>query len=355
MKFKNELTLLIDGNWLLISRMMVMKSKFSSSLSEEELEFSQLELKDKLYYSISLILKNIPEINNIILIKDGGSWRKNIKKPFIEISDYKGQRIEDKNINWKYVFGALNLLAQEFIDLGFTVSYYPQIEGDDWTMYWSKYLNDQGINVIIWSTDRDLQQLVSYNGKAFTCWYESKYGIYFDSVFLKKENEDILDIFLSLESNIFESLKARIPSNNIYYINPIDIVKTKILHGDSSDNIESPLVFEKNNRKYRLGLSFVEKIISKKDKTLNEFLERVWTEISSSKKYKDKCTKERFLKIAKYNTQLVWLDPRVYPIEIYNILKNNNIYKKVSFNLRDIFCINKNDQNIVSELLEDIS
>ena len=71
----SKLTLIIDGNWLLMSRLSVLNNRFAD---DNELVN---ELKLLLIKSIKLVLKTFTSVDNIIIVADGGSWRNNLKIP----------------------------------------------------------------------------------------------------------------------------------------------------------------------------------------------------------------------------------------------------------------------------------
>ena len=96
---KSKLTLLIDGNWLLMSRLSVIANLY---IDDNEL-CKNLQLL--MIQSIKKVIKKFPVIDNIIFCADGGSWRNNIEIPSINIDDegniitYKGNREKPSDIN----------------------------------------------------------------------------------------------------------------------------------------------------------------------------------------------------------------------------------------------------------------
>ena len=174
---------------------------FKKSLEMKEQEFDDVkehakkELHELMAKSISVVLNRFPVIDNIILVTDGGSWRKQLPVPeVIENVTYKGNRTTAKELDWKYIYGALTELSEQCKNLGVTVSNHSSIEGDDWIWYWSRRLNAEGTSCIIWSSDNDLKQLVQTdnNTLAFTAWYNDRNGVWFD-MSNKQEFEDDLD------------------------------------------------------------------------------------------------------------------------------------------------------------------
>ena len=106
---KSKLTLIVDGNWLLMSRLAVMNGRYPNM--DELLR----ELKLLMIRSINLVLKTFPNIDNVIFVADGGSWRNDIANvpqflineicPFfcceITIHPWCNIRCKHRCFNWK--------------------------------------------------------------------------------------------------------------------------------------------------------------------------------------------------------------------------------------------------------------
>ena len=69
---KNKLTLLIDGNWLLMSRMSVLIKKFDKNNSNPVKQAASNEFETLLAKSLNVIINQFKDIDNIILMADGG-------------------------------------------------------------------------------------------------------------------------------------------------------------------------------------------------------------------------------------------------------------------------------------------
>lgn len=333
-KNKNKLTLLVDGNWLLISRASVLMNNFNKNLPEEAKKQSQSELEDLMAKSICVTLSRIPTIDNIVIMADGGSWRKQLMVPkSIEGTTYKGNRSQANEIDWNYIYNALNNLIERAREEGITVTQYNNIEGDDWTWYWTRRLNSEGVNCLIWSSDNDLKQLIQVDDdtKAFTAWYNDKNGMWMPNSI--KESDDTMDFFMnqSYYSPVLEALKSKITKQN--YINPADIVMSKIICGDAGDNILPIMRYQKGERNYK---------ITEKDwlgikenfpdiNNVDEFLEHrngIALLISQHKKFK--AYKPDIFELEEmfdYNTKLVWLNEKVIPDTIIQFM-NQQEYKK---------------------------
>jgi hypothetical protein len=354
---KNKCTLIVDGNWLLMSRFSVMGSDFKLGNPEIALKKAQNDLHDLMAKSINIILNRFPIIDNIVLVTDGGSWRKQLPVP-TQLSDitYKGNRGQAPEHDWKYIYGALTDLSNSCREIGITVANHSSIEGDDWAWYWSRRLNSDGINTIIWTSDCDLKQLVQVdsNTLAFTAWYNDKNGVWFDNELEEKDMSD-LDFFMMptrIKSPIVESLRTTSRSTN--YIIPDSIVMDKIICGDAGDNIKPAARVVRGSKTYKVT-----------SKIWNEIKEELQIEnISDFFKYKSmiadfivqtkkfsECNVSDIIEMIDYNIKLVWLNESVIPETIimymnqldYNHVDTNYIrsnYKtlcKKNTEIEDIF------------------
>lgn len=234
----NNCTLIIDGNWLLMSRLGVKMGDFSKSLAPEYLEQAKNEMVDFVAQSINKIISYWgPRIDNIMMVQDGGSWRRKLPKPKLIHEEYKGNRTASEEIAWNYVWDALKTICQNFKTNNITCVTEKFIEGDDWCWYWSRYLNHMGTNCIIWTTDADLKQLVRRDPTtgAWTVWFNDKSGVFL-SESMNNSDMDILMNFDSVDPFIDEILKR---AGKYTYINPDDIVMSKVICGDHGDNIKA--------------------------------------------------------------------------------------------------------------------
>lgn len=335
-KKSNKLTLLIDLNWLLISRASVMMNNFKKDLPTIAKQQSQSELEELLAKSICIILSKLPVIDNIVMVADGGSWRKQVSVPkIIENNIYKGNRLQKDEYDWNYIYGSLNNLVKTAKHEDITVTQYNNIEGDDWIWYWSRRLNNDGINCIIWSSDNDLKQLIQIDSStgAFTAWYNDKNGLWLHES-INEGEYDGPDFFMNIHyySETLEHIKFKI--KNINYINPDNIVMSKIICGDAGDNILPVMRYQKGERNYR---------ITEKDwdgikenfpnmNNVDEFLEQrncIALLISQHKKFKTyKPNIFELEEMFDYNTKLVWLNEKVIPDTIIQFM-NQQEYKKI--------------------------
>ena len=129
---KNKCTLICDFNWLTISRFSVINKGFDKTLPEHALDEAKEELKDMLAKSINVILNRFPTIDDIVIVADGGSWRKQIPVPEqLKNITYKGNRQADVEMSWDHIWAASSEILENCRKEGITVAQYNNIEGDD--------------------------------------------------------------------------------------------------------------------------------------------------------------------------------------------------------------------------------
>lgn len=339
---KNKCTLLIDGNWLLLSRFSVVGQGFNIDLDEHVKECSKHELQDLMAKSISIVLNRFNIIDNVILVTDGGSWRKQLPIPkVIENVTYKGNRSTAKEHDWKYIYSALSDLSEHCKEQGIVVSNHSSIEGDDWIWYWSRRLNEEGTSCIIWSSDNDLKQLVQVDNStmAFTAWYNDKNGLFLHTNMCENYVDD-LDFFMSpikVKSPILEDIIKS--SKSVNYINPDEIVMEKIICGDAGDNIKSIAKIVSGSKTYKVSAKMWNEIKNKFSiTTLDEFFklkQDIINSILSLKKFNN-CIYNDLSDMFDYNIKLVWLNETIIPETIIMYMN------QLEYNIADTSYIRSN-------------
>lgn len=362
----NKCTLLIDGNWLLQSRFSVLGKFFKINNSTHIKQTGTNELVNMMAKSINIMLNRFPFIDNMILVSDGGSWRKNIQKPSSRAEvEYKGNRETQEEFDWNYIWPALKILSNNFVRNNITYSCSKDIEGDDWIWYWSKKLSNVGTNCIIWSSDNDLKQLVTNNveSNAFVMWYNDKCGGYLHNSLEEKNanDEDMLDFFLTPPTSYNPTLEKvkSILKSKISYIYPSNIILSKVMCGDAGDNIKPAAVYVKNGRNYGLtqkmweDISETTKISTIQNLIGNENLAAKY--ICEYKNFKkENVSKQVVLENIKYNIQLVWLDKSIIPEYCLSIMDKCE-YKTIDINMvkhnyKTLCDTDKEIENIAEEI-----
>lgn len=344
---KSKLTLIVDGNWLLMSRFSVLTDKYAN---ENELAN---ELKLLMGKSISIVLNTFPLIDNIIFVSDGGSWRGDVERPSFLQAEYKGNRELDDSINWDVIFGAYADFMNTLQASGITVCKESGVEGDDWCWHWSNKLNSEGTNCMIWSRDKDLTQLVKRDGDGcFTvCWNKDSGVTELDI------NEEDMDFFFNMNYSdndlILKDIETKSISTN--KINPKSVVVDKIFRGDSGDNV-FPAVLRKakaegSDKKFRISVKDMDYDLDIDD---DNAVEGYVDSILEAKLYKDRVehTKSQILEHIRYNKKLVYLNRDSYPQEILDILSQYSEYN-LSNRLSDALFVFESDKHGISEDVAD--
>lgn len=326
----NRCTLLVDGNWLMMSRLPSVYNQFRSECPDFIKEEAMENLVDSMLSSINVMLNKFTGIvDNMIFVADGYSWRKQLEVP-MQLGDvrYKGNRVKTEDMDWTYIYKSIDRITEGLKENNCTVSRSRSAEGDDWMWYWSKTLNDKGINCIIWSTDNDLKQLLKYDGTAFTAWYNDFNGLFLPDS-MKEGPENDIDFFMQFTQNsTYELLKSSVSQVN--YIRPELIIMDKIICGDSSDNIKSIVLQEKNGKTYRItekywnqyrvdhGIESLEDFFSREDMIVEDLIRA---------KKSDKRPEDVY-PVFDYNKRLVWLDESSYPPEVMLQFEEDSEYKQ---------------------------
>lgn len=319
---KSKCTLIIDGNWLLMSRLSVLQNRYV-----DEKELCQ-ELKLLMVKSIKLVLRQFQVIDNIVFVTDGGSWRNTIEIPkFLqdENIEYKGNREKDESINWDLVFSEFDSFSSLLKTSGINVCRDKYIEGDDWCWYWSTKLNSENTNCIIWSKDKDLTQLVKTNSdNCFTVWWNKESG-----VLVEDKNDEDVNFLFNYKYNENESIYRNVLNSAkiITKIKPKNIIIDKIIRGDLGDNI-IPIIYKQSKtnpeKKFRVSIKDINNNINIHDDIeISEYI----TNLLNSKSYAGKVNKsyddifEHFI----YNTKLVELSDKNYPDFVKEIFMAKNM------------------------------
>lgn len=320
---KSKLTLIVDGNWLLMSRMSVLNARYADDIQMCK------DLKIMMIKSINIVLRTFPAIDNIIFVSDGGSWRNKLEIPkFLQEQgvEYKGNRERSDTINWDAIFAAYEDFIAKLNQNGITAVKEQGIEGDDWCWYWSTKLNKEGTNVIIWSKDKDLTQLVrtDRDGCFTICWNKDS------GVTTTVRDEGEMDFLFNMQFNINEELYRGIvdKSKEVNQINPKEVVIDKIIRGDAGDNV-LPIILRKSksgsDKQYRVSTKDLDNDL---DIHSEEAVKNYVETLIESKSYKDRVDKpiQNILEHFSYNKKLVSLEQDSYPQEILDIMNKYQTY-----------------------------
>ncbi len=257
-----KFTLTVDGNYLLYSTLSVLQlfsknnDMFLKSSDEEELRKDTNILLEKLTQVYSKDVRSMgPIIEDVVIaVDDSNSWRKDLylTKNYKGIGrdlKYKGNREKDESLNWTLIFEVFNnFLKGLALHSGVKFKSIPGAEADDLLFVYASYLNSLGKNVIIYSGDGDLKQCVGFDKSknTFTIQYQKQNRkIWVDretAVFLKENKSSYsVDCIRSVVNNT---------SSTLAVVNPFEVVISKVIGGDKSDNIHSIIM---ESKQYKTG------------------------------------------------------------------------------------------------------
>lgn len=328
---KSRCTLIIDGNWLLVSRLAILKREFDSV--DELFPI----LKKNMMKSIVLILNQIKSIDNIIFVSDGGSWRKHLATPTALLKttsecNYKGTRNRNDGFDWDKLFKKYNEFIEELYSIGGINIYNAHnIEGDDWCWYLSNALYKDGTNCIILSADKDLTQLVKFNPLTYNfvlTYYKvksSKHIITYDKKFDEYKDNISISFFLDRNKlNNFDCLKECLDiSTEQRSIDPKDVINSKIFIGDVSDNVLPVLYSTSASKTYKLSKKSIDlRLNFESDEAIKVYVENL---IKTNSKY-SKFDPQMVVEHALYNRKLVYLSESEYPKEILHKMEEFSYY-----------------------------
>lgn len=314
---KSKLTLVIDGNWLLMSRLSVQKNRYGNTMSLMQ------DVKALMVKSIGIVLRTFPQIDDIILVMDKGSWRKDTVAPDHQ-KEYKSNRTRSAEYDWDIVFSEFGKFTEALEKNGVMVLSGYKVEGDDWCWYVSRTLNSQGTNVIIWSSDKDLTQLVSSDSNGcFTVVWNSKAGVCADC----RGKDDLTSFLMNPVYQQNEQLLTGIctHTSKVNYISPVTVQVDKAIRGDISDNVVPAITkcTKDSTRVYKVSAKHLPEDIDMFD----EGAVREWVgKLFAMKQYAGKINESLDQAVSNiiYNRTLVVLDERSYPEDVLYTMRQCN-------------------------------
>ena len=241
------LNCIIDGNYIL--------SRLVFTLHKNNLLYGALS--QSLENSI-LNYKKFYPFTNVYLVSDSKerSWRKELHQ------NYKSNRKKDSDIDWSFVYKAYDEFKQNI--KGVKLLEYPRIEGDDWIAFLVQKSNEKNKSNFIVSNDHDIKQLIGFNLENEWINFMSNEMYNQEKIFLPKNYQIFLnkisnknndDIFNLNDNTEFLLLMNRFV--NKYQLNEIDNMEsliTKIISGDTSDNISSVYQSNKSGKVRGIGV-----------------------------------------------------------------------------------------------------
>ncbi len=352
-------TLIIDGhNFFYRSLWGVFKQGKNKILSTQK---DKDIYEKKLMIDFCNIIKQMSSVvNDVVLVKDSHSWRKNL----LLQQEYKGNRRKNlDNIDKDGFNEVINCFTTTIDKMGIKVSQVEQSEGDDLIFAWTETLFQNGKSSLIFSTDKDLTQLV----KCVEGVHIIQYAPLSNKLYVSQESKDFIDSLdkkqeftpenlfgeaftISIENDPFRKL---VSGMNIEVVEPEVVRFTKVVGGDSSDNVY-PVYYKPatgTSKAKGIGEKTVEKIYNEFSRKLgcqfnytiysnDDALKMLCNVIYEVAKIKDEnFTKRMLLENIKTNAKLVSLTNESIPDYVMNdmdanisevILKKNVVLSKIT-------------------------
>lgn len=259
------------------------------------------------------------------------SWRKEL------LDSYKGTRVKDETIDWNWIYKEFDFWKQQTQEnTNWSLYQYDRIEGDDWIMALVKKHNKIKESNIVISSDKDLQQLLGFkSGSWINIQIDDKsgkekvympegYQLYLNSI-EEETNDDPFNLQAS-NGTWSDSLKGLIKDYTLEEVNPHQLLFTKIVKGDSGDNIKSIYTkLTKTGKTQGIGDAGAEKIWKMYNAEFGELFntkddilkERIIESLEVVQKIKlDNDTKKNISKRINENIALIELHYRHYPEDI---------------------------------------
>ena len=210
-----------------------------------------------------------PYFDNFVFVSDGRSWRKKLTyKPYYisqtdvdsgeTIITYKGQRQKHKessDIDYEAFYDLYGKFITDLSEKSDNVFNTEFLEGDDIiALLTEKFKNQNNIQLCIFATDKDLYQLVSDNVFIFRCIRSKEHPdgsfVFHPALYLQEFRDDENPMTMLLPNhrsnvkslmniNIFDqgNPSYRVLNKGIELAGKLQIILTKIVCGDKSDNI----------------------------------------------------------------------------------------------------------------------
>lgn len=343
------MNLLIDGNHLFYRTLFALGDISGNKLLEKKKSHELFMRKVATDTAATIRLFGNP--SKIVFTIDSKSWRNNIK---MDGGEYKGNRKRDDNkVDWDSFYG----LIEEYVDIlkkhGFTISKINGAEGDDLLYLWANELLKNKESSVIVTGDKDMHQIIKLKENDYVVVYNNNSKskkitapIGFKS-WLNVDNYDLFDAesFMNSNKDFFSNLDSSI---EIEEISPNRFILTKILMGDSGDDVPSLWVSKVKDRVYGITQTKADRIfdilnIDNNLTDVNQFYDKT-KELSNviSSMFNQNVTEENIIQNLNRNIKLLFLDDSIIPNEIQECFKTdfkksmerkNLAYKNYNVNL----------------------
>lgn len=313
-----------------------------------------------LSYLISIIAPVYKEVDEVHIVFDSKSWRKeyisnffnsnkaHLEKEFsIKEFEYKGKRRRDENIHlfFEYFQGIISKHLKEKCGVNF--HRIRGMEGDDLLARLCKTTNK---NVVIYSVDKDLIQLVNGKEKYVIVIFPKQMSKHKKLYVPEKYESGVESDFFSVDEAVSESSLDSVSSKFLrkgyvkYAINSQVPLLEKIIGGDKSDKI--PRLYKMTKSKVDkvsniLLEKYEDQLLSKIDELDEEFIDTCIREVSKLNKVSNEDDINSLKEHLIFNIKVIRLSHNMLPENLKNEVENNinveNMYSKFKYsNLLEI-------------------
>jgi 5'-3' exonuclease len=275
--------------------------------------WDSMMMYDRFSQAVDEIISVLDSTNILMALDAGTSWRK------AHLVEYKAKRKLESEINWDMVRNAQKDFTKNLIKHKCNVSFAYDLEADDVIYGWTNKLKDAE-DIVIFSADKDLNQLLFQNAKRFCIQIDL-----IQRVVYIPENPTYIENYIF---NKFVLKLKTVFEFKIVYINAFNTLLEKVLCGDKSDEIPSIYDIQKETkagvRTYRFTEAKMHKALDSlnlNSKDLNDmnFKRTVIQGVGTA--LENLVNLNILQKNYESNVKMVYLHESSYPMDVYKKLQ----------------------------------
>lgn len=301
------MNILFDGNYLFYRNFSIFSTFYKGQDMNEVLtdpEKQQILIR-KCIIDLCFTVRKFKHVDKVVFVFDSSSWRYSIYK------DYKYSLTRVRDTFYKDFLITLGMLEELLTKKGIIVSRVKGAEGDDllyiWSLYFGYCLDEESVII---TGDSDIRQLINKR------------------VSILNNNSKNLKMYCIQEKEVYwnEFLET---DTQVIPVNPFEILLSKIIMGDSSDNIPK-LKSGFGTKAFNKFIEYITPYSEPKDVDLVQMALWINGKFSEFVKVKE----EYFLGKILFNLKMAWLNLSVY---------NNTDYKT------------ENGKSLLENILDDVN
>jgi len=277
---RKNLNIVIDGNYFFHKTLPVyFSSDDAVSIPKLTSEEDQGFYARKLIMDFAYMMRNLffPTLNNVILVFDSRSWRKDIE--IHENAGYKSNRVKSSTINWEGFYEVLNKFSDLMQEQHIFVSRVKGAEGDDLLHLYAQKFLSIGEDTIAVTGDKDIWQIVNNKNDNFVSVLvnNSKFSkLILDMPTYQRtlnENATIMDP-QGYYNNFINLSKLEDSGFKRNELDPIKHSFEKIFPGDAGDGVPPVVSWSK---KQKNGTDRIYRITGAKTKEIWAYMDNKYT------------------------------------------------------------------------------